>query len=118
VTGFWLLQGSQHSCETAGKEDPYHWTPPATAMAEQPVPIGMLRPETLTPMSALTSAATPGVFEFSTHWQHWGVPVVEPEPPFGAATARVAKPARAMVKTLANMVIAGVLRRVRGSAGC
>jgi hypothetical protein len=72
------------------------------------VPIGMLRPETLTPVSALTSDATHGLLEFVTLWQHWGVLVDElPEPPFGAgaATARVAKPARARVKTLANMAI-------------
>jgi hypothetical protein len=84
------------------------------------VPIGMLRPETSTPMSALTSAATSGLLEFDTLWQHWGVLVEEPpEPPFGAgaATARVAKPARARVKILANMAVVRVLRRVRGRAG-
>jgi hypothetical protein len=39
-------------------------------MAEQPVPMGMLRPETSTPMRDLTSDATLGSLEFSTHWQH------------------------------------------------
>jgi hypothetical protein len=70
--------------------------------------MGTLRPETSTPMSALTSAATVGSLEFWTSWQHWGVLVVEPEPPsfgVGTATARVATNAR--VKSLANMAVVG-----------
>jgi hypothetical protein len=90
----------------------YHWTPPTMERPEQPVPMGTLRPETSMPRTALTSDETHGSLEFSTFWQHWGVPVVEPEPPsVGAAAARVAKPARARVKTLANMMIVRVLRR-------
>jgi hypothetical protein len=41
-------------------------------MAEQPVPMGMLRPETSTPMRDWTSEATPGELEFSTHWPRRG----------------------------------------------
>jgi hypothetical protein len=82
-------------------------------MAEQPVPMGMLRPETSTPMRDSTSEATPGELEFSTHWQHWGPAVVEPpEPPSqgaGAATTAVATKAR--VKSVENMAVVGVLKR-------
>jgi hypothetical protein len=91
VTGFWLQD-----------------TPPSTEIGAQPVPIGMLSPETSMPRTDSTSDDTHGLLEFSTFWQHWGPAVVEPpEPPplVGAATARVAKLARARVKTLANMMV-------------
>jgi hypothetical protein len=75
--------------------------------------MGMLRPETSTPMRDSTSEATPGELEFSTHWQHWGPAVVEPpEPPSqgaGAATTTVATKAR--VKSVENMAVVGVLKR-------
>jgi hypothetical protein len=75
-------------------------------------------------MRDLMSDATPGSLEFSTCWQHRGVPVDEPEPPsHGAGAATTAVATKARVKSWENMaVVVGrgvrVLMRAREGAGC
>jgi hypothetical protein len=90
----------------------YQATPPATAMGAQPVPMGMSISEREMPRMGATSLLSVGSLgSFQIDWQHWAGAVVEP-PSLGAAAARVAKPARARVKSLANIVGVGC-----GSAG-
>jgi hypothetical protein len=95
-----------------------HDTPPSTATGVQPVPMGTLRPlrTTLRSGPSRLCVAELRLCEFSTFWQHCAEPVGEVPEPVGTADTAPTR-ARAVMKTLENMVAGEVVRVVGAESG-
>jgi hypothetical protein len=79
------------------------------ATGVQPVPMGTFRSEMTTPSrpARMPASLESTSLALPTHWQHWA-PLVEPEPPVGAAETTPAR-ATVAVKSLENILGDGYL---------